>query len=134
MTDALDVLQHIWRELRADLGNAIGGIGDSLPPARDLDPNRVYVVVDELPGTTTVPWGGHAPLIADHVLDVDVHGPSRIATKPVRDKVTATLSDLPNRNHVPITRTRCPSSWHPRPDMNPKLKRVGAEFRVTART
>ena len=68
------------------------------------------------------------------LLDVDIHGPSRIATKAVRDQVKATLSDLPNRRHVPITRTRCPSTWHPRPDMNPKLKRVGAEFRFTART
>lgn len=132
MTDTLDVLQHVWAELRSDLDGT--WVGDVLPPAEQLDPRQVYVVVDELPGEEVAPWGGHAPLIADHVLDVDIHGPSRIATKAVRDQVKATLSDLPNRRHVPITRTRCPSTWHPRPDMNPKLKRVGAEFRFTART
>ena len=103
-------------------------VADVLPPADQLDPSRCFVVVDEMPGTEHVPWGGFGPGLSVVALDVDVYGPSRAQTRPVRARVHQMLMGLPAQSWSGVTRVIVDSSFHTRPDLNPNIRRVGAEY------
>ncbi|WP_018119416.1 hypothetical protein [Corynebacterium mastitidis] len=110
-------------------------VADTLPPGDSLSEELPCVRVDELPGTSKlIPWQITGEMELQELgIDVDVFGASRYETRAVREAIHKTMMLLP-RTVAGITRVQPGATFHTRPDFNQNIRRVGAEYLVTART
>ena len=101
-------------------------VADRLPPNRELDKNLPCVVIDLLPGSEVMPWGGtpDSPIQQTVALDVMVYGRSRGEATPLGDRVRAALHQLPFQEGNGVVGVDCPR-LSTREDMNPNVKAIG---------
>ncbi|GAA4809616.1 MULTISPECIES: hypothetical protein [Tomitella] len=126
-----DLLAFVIDLLTDCLPDAV--VADRLPPLQQLEDALPVVLVDEPPGEDPiVPWGGVAPIIDNSAFDVEVFAPSLAATKPLTRIIRDVMFSLPQVAASPVTRVSMPSGWATRPDFNPRVRRVGAEFSLDA--
>lgn len=102
-------------------------VADHLPPADLLDEQLPAVVIDLLPGSEVVPWGGDTgEQVSDLIaFDVEVVGESRAQCTPVADRVRAALHQLPHIDGSGVKSVDCPR-FSTREDINPQLRVLGA--------
>lgn len=132
MNPTADVLKHVIERLSADLPGV--WVADHLPPVAQMDDHLPAVVVDLLPGTERLAWGGLGGPQFDGVnLDIDVFARSRSAAAPVADQVRALLHSLPADEDSPVLSVDAPG-FSTRPDYNPHVRRVGGDVTVMARS
>lgn len=110
-------------------------VADVLPPAGELDQHMPCVRVDELPGNTKlIPWQITGDMELQEIgIDIDVFGASRYETRQVREAIHRAMMTIPN-DIAAVTRVQAAATFHTRPDFNQMIRRVGAEYLVTART
>lgn len=129
---APDVLKIIIDQLSESTGV---WVADVLPPTGDLAGELPCVRVDELPGTSKlIPWQITGDVELQELgIDIDVLGASRYETRELRERIHQVMMRLP-ATITAVTRVQAAATFHTRPDLNPGIRRVGAEYLVTART
>lgn len=127
-----DVLRAVIQRLSAELDV---WVADVFPAADELEDNLPCVRVDEVPGTSRlIPWQvtGEAE-IQELGIDIDVLGRSRHQTRGIRERIHKLMMTMP-QDLAEVTSVRAAATFHTRPDFNHLIRRVGAEYLVSART
>lgn len=121
----VDILKFAIGAVSEVLGDV--WVADHLPPADDLVANTPAVVIDLLPGSEIVPWGGDSgEHISEYIaFDLEVMGASRAQCTPVADLVRAALHQLPFLEGSGVKSVDCPR-FSTREDINPQLRVLGA--------
>jgi len=111
-------------------------VAEQLPPLDRLDAELPVLRVDELPGSATVTaWGGTpVPLLDSSAFELEVFAPSLAVAKPVAERAAEVMFTLSTVADSPVTQVKCPSSFAARPDFNPRVRVLGAEFTLDAHT
>ena len=121
----VDILKFAIGAVSEVLGDV--WVADRLPAADDLAANTPAVVIDLLPGSEIVPWGGDSgEHISEYIaFDLEVVGASRAQCTPVADLVRAALHQLPFLEGSGVKSVDCPR-FSTREDINPQLRVLGA--------
>lgn len=105
-------------------------IGEELPPHDELERNLPAILVEDVPGHTDAqPWGA-GPLIHAVAVDIEVYGRSFDAVRTIGTAVERIIHHLVVEPGSSVSRVIQETTFHKRPDWNPRVKRVGAEFEL----
>lgn len=110
-------------------------ISDALPPNERLEPNLPAIIVrDDAPGWTEAkPWGGTSePVLNAHAVDVEIYGRDLDTIRTLGAAVSQIIHAM-ILTDSPVVAVRDAQVFHTRPDWNPQIRRVGAEFAVITR-
>lgn len=118
------------------LAAAINGcwVSDELPQNDRLERNLPAIVVrDDAPGWTDgKPWGGTAePVFNVHAVDIEIYGRDLATIRTLGTAVSQIVHAMILDDTNPVVSVRSAQVFHTRPDWNPRVRRVGAEFAVT---